>query len=501
MRAGLAVMAVLSAAALATGCQGGPAAKAGQPAVTLRFATEDPSINNNGQIQALQDFVDEVSTLSAGRLRIKVDTDVGSGATGSRSAVLDAIQRGTYDGGWNATRAFAPSGFRAFKAVEAPFVIQSYFVEQQFVTSPLAEQMLRRLEGSGLVGLGLVAGPLRRPFAVAHPLVEPSDWRGISFRVFNSPMQTATLAALGARPVFAGAAGIGALLNSGSLGGQEFDLFQYDIDGFANAEPYVTANVALWPKTYALVMNAKRFASLTGQQQQWLRDAAQQAVHESATASFDEDPAAQRMCKTGVRFADATAAQLAALRAQVGPVYDLLRRDPTAAADLAALQAMDAAHPAASTPTVPAGCQGTAPASQVVDTSIKTLPAIPDGIYRVQVSASDLEGYGAEPAHAADNAGTSTMTIRHGTYALRIIFAADPNARSEPAEAGLLRGTANTLVFFPRCPAGTSCGPIPPPYSFGYTYSGGQLKMTVGAGMADPISLGTFASHPWRRIG
>jgi TRAP-type transport system periplasmic protein len=502
MRAALAVMVALSAAALTTsGCQGGPAAKAGQAAVTLRFATEDPSINNNGQIRALQDFVAKVSTLSVGRLRIKVETDVGSGATGSRSPVLDDIQRGSYDGGWNATRAFAATGFRAFEAIEAPFVIQSYPVEQQFVTSPLAAQMLGRLEGTGLVGLGLVAGPLRRPFAVSRPLVEPSDWKGISFRVFHSPMQTATVAALGARPVFAGPAGIGALLNGGSLGGQEFDLFQYDIDGFANAEPYVTANVALWPKTYALVMNAKRFASLTGQQQQWVRQAAKGAVHESATNPFDEDPATQRMCVTGVRFANASAAQLAELRAKVAPVYDLLRRDPTTAADLAALQAMDAAHPVASTPTIPAGCQGAAPASQVVDTAIKTQPRIPDGSYRVQVSASDLEVYGAEPGHAADNAGTATLTIRNGTYALSLRFGADPKGRPEPAESGLLRGTARTALFVPRCPTGTSCGPVPPPYSFGYKYSHATLTLTVGAGLTDPISLGTFASHPWLRIG
>jgi TRAP-type C4-dicarboxylate transport system substrate-binding protein len=501
MRARLAAVVVLTAVGLATaGCTGGPAAKAGEGTATLRFATVGDSINPTRESHDVSDFVDEVSRLSDGRLHINFDLGVGNGGASGEADLLKSIQHGTYDGGWDATRAFAPAGFGAFDAVEAPLVIQSYPVEQQFVTSVLADHMMRRLYGTGLVGLGIMAGPLRRPFAVARPLLEPSDWAGITFRIENSPVQLATVAALGAKAVVTGTTGFDAAIRGPSAaGGQEFDLFQYDRDGFANAEPYVTANVVLWPKPYALVMNAKRFASLTKQQQQWVRQAAKGAVHESATSPFNEDSAVQRLCLTGLRFSDATPGQLAELHAAIAPVYDQLRRDPTTARDLEALKAMEGTNKV-SEPTVPSTCRGTAPTSSVVDANIKTLPQLPDGSYRVSVTASDLERYGAEPGHAADNAGTSTLTIRRGTYALRIIFAADPKGRPEPAQAGSVRGTAHTLVFIPRCPAGASCGPVPPPYSFGYKFSHGTLTMTAGAGLTDPISLGTFASHPWLRI-
>jgi TRAP-type transport system periplasmic protein len=505
MKARFAVVAVLSVTALATAaCQGGPAAKAGQASVTLRFATVDVDINNNGQMNALTDFVRQVSIVSGGRLHIHVDTNVGNGAPGAEPALLKAIRKGTYDGGWNATRAFASAGFPAFEATEAPFVIQSYAVEQKYVTSAAAARMMRRLDGTGLKALGLVAGPLRRPFAVAHPLLQPSDWQGISFRVNDSPVQEATVVALHGRPLVTGAAGVDPAVH-GAADGQEFDVFQYDRDGFANLEPYVTANLALWPKMYAIVMNAQRFATLTTRQRLWVNAAAQRAVHESATNPFNEDPAVQRLCLTGVRFADVTAGQLAELRAAAAPVYDQLRADPTTAADLAALQAMAAAEPAASTATVPAGCRGKAPGTATVDATVKTRPAVPDGTYRVRFTAADLERYGAEAQLAASNAGIATMILRHGTYAARIVFGNDPKVYV--VEAGSIRGTADTIVFIPdhhmmaqlgACSTGCD---LPPPYSYRYTYSRDRLQLTVGAGMSDPISLGTFTSHPWLKVG
>ena len=506
MRGRLAFVAVVAIVGLAaTGCHEGPSAKAGQGSLTLHFGTVEQEINKQGHMKVLWDFVDEVSTLSAGRLKIELDTEVGGGTAQAEPALIEAIQKGRYDGGWSPTRSFAQAHLPVFEALQAPFVIQSYPVEQAVVTSKLADQMLGRLKGSGLVGLGLLAGPLRRAFAVKRPLLQPSDWQGISFRVEDSPVQVETVAALGARAVVTGATGGGSAVGGGA-DGREFDIIQYDFDGFANADPYVTDNVALWPRTVAIIMNSQRFASLSEQQRQWLKDAAGRAVHQSATDPFDEDPATQRLCLTGVRFADVSSQQLADLRTAVAPVYAQLRSDPSTAADLAAIQAMVAAHPAASSPAVPAGCRGTAPRAASVDTTLKTAPNIPDGTYRVYNSASDFERFGAGAAHAADNAGNATLTLTHGQYIVRIRF--DGDSGETLVEAGTFKGTIDTIVFIPDlglirelggCVAG--CSPLQTPYSLGYTYSGGSLTFTVGAGLTDPISLGTSTSHPWLRIG
>ena len=494
----------LATALALTGCQGGPAAKTGENTVGLVFGTVGTLPNaDTGLSRALDLFVRQVAALSGGHVRIVVDSGVGNGAAGSEQELIKEVQNGNLAGAWNPTRGFAAAGIHAFEAAEAPFVLQGYPAEQQFVTGPIAKRMLNRLGTSGLVGLGMLAGPLRRPFALHAALVSPAGWKGLSFRIENTPEQLGTLAALGARPAVTDSAGVSSAIVT--AGGQEFDLFQYDYDGFGSAEPYVTDNLALWPKPFVLMMNAARFKALTSQQRQWLTEAAQQAVHASATAAFDETPAAQRLCLAGVRFTDVTPGQLADLREAVSPVYEHLRADAGTAADLADLQGIAAAHPNASAASIPAGCRGAAAAPATVDTSITTLPQVPDGVYRVSFTKEDFEKLGAEPGHAADNAGTATMEISHGTYAIRIIFAGGPGVFI--VDAGDVRGTGTLIVFEPDkarltrlggCLEG--CVPMQTPYSFDFTFFGDMLTLSDAKGLTDPISLGTDISHPWRRI-
>jgi TRAP-type C4-dicarboxylate transport system substrate-binding protein len=484
------------------GCHGGPAAKAGAQTVTLRFATVDAGIDVNGQMAALTDFVAQVASRSHGQLQLQIVTDAESAASRREVALLKAIKRGTYDGGWNATRAFAPAGFRGLEALEAPFVLQSYRAERQVVTGPVGRAMLARLDGTGLTGLGLVTGPLRRPFAATRPLTKPADWRGLHFQVYDSPMQNSTTTALGARPVFVRSA---AQDLPPDLGGKEFDIAQWDVNGDSQVQRYVTANVALWPKTYAIVMNTRRLAALTPQQRHWLREAAQQASQEHGN-DFDDTPAALRMCLTGVRFAYVSAGQLGQLRAAVAPVYAMMQHDPRVAHDLAAMRAIAAADLAPSAPQVPIACRGLAPPTAAVDSHLSSRPAIPDGTYRVRVVAHDFERLGAEPSHAQDNAALATLTLQRGIFVFRVIF--DGSQKPELVEAGPLRGTATTVIFIPDRSvmnriggACTNCSPLEPPYSYRYTYAHGRLTLSGGQGVTDPISLGTFASHPWLRIG
>ena len=190
------VAAVVLVALAAAGCQGASKPTAAQGPVTLRFATA-AGFDVGGQKQPLQDFVDRIHSLSGGKIFVSVAQDVGEGSATAEPSLIKAIEKGTYDGGWNSVRGFPAADIHAFEAAEAPFVIESYRVEEQFVSSPLAGLMLARLKGTGLIGLGLIAGPLRRPFAVAHPLLQPSDWRGVAFRIEDTPEQKATVAAAG----------------------------------------------------------------------------------------------------------------------------------------------------------------------------------------------------------------------------------------------------------------------------------------------------------------
>ena len=58
--------------------------------------------------------------------------------------------------------------------------ITSYDAEKELVSGPVADTVLGRLEGTGVVGLSLAVGPLRRPFAAGGPLLGPEDWKGVT---------------------------------------------------------------------------------------------------------------------------------------------------------------------------------------------------------------------------------------------------------------------------------------------------------------------------------
>ena len=168
--------------------------------MTLKLGTID-HVNPDGQSFGVQAFVDNIPKVSDGRLKVEVVEDYGGGAPTADADLVKAIADGKLDGGWVGTRGFGAAGIHGLEAFEAPMVITTYAAEKALVSSDVATQALAALDQSGVVGLGLTVGALRRPFAAKSALVGPEDWNGISFRTYNSEVQSDTVKALGAVPV------------------------------------------------------------------------------------------------------------------------------------------------------------------------------------------------------------------------------------------------------------------------------------------------------------
>ena len=283
--------------------------KTGGDTVVLTLATFEGEPNANGQNHGPQAFVENLEKVSQGRLKVELKTEYGDGAADAESQIVRAIASGEVDGGWPSTRAFARAGVPGLEVVEAPLTITSYAAQKALVSGPVAGKLLARLDGSGVAGLGLTVGPLRRPFAANAPLLAPEDWKGITFRVFNSPVQADAVRALGATPADLSFSFIDQI-KDGTLRGAEFDIAQYEHNGLATEAGNITANVVLWPKVFVLALSQQRFDALTSQQQAWVREAAAQAVKASVDAPYDEATAARTLCDRGARFLDATPGQL-----------------------------------------------------------------------------------------------------------------------------------------------------------------------------------------------
>ena len=501
---------VVALAACSGGATRGVSNKGGGDTVVLHLATIDGDVNFGGQLFGPQAFVDALTAVSGGRLEVEVTRSYGDRKADAESRLVQAIASGTLDGGWPATRAFSAAGIAGLEAVEAPMTITSYAAEKALVSGPVADAVLRGLDGSGVVGLGLAVGPLRRPFAARTPLLSPGDWQGIRFRSFNSPVQADAVRALGGEPVNLGIDWSDELA-AGRLRGAEFDVATYAATGSTTQAGSVASNVVLWPKVFVISLSQKRFDALTDQQRHWVQQAAKQAVQASVDATYDESTVARGLCEEGARFVAASPEQIAALHGALAPVLAGLAADPTSGPLLADIQAIAAQHPEPDVPDVPASCQqaGGADAGGLGPIP-EQVSAIPDGTYRQELTRAEVDaaGLGAGPGFP----GTWTFRFADGTYQLTCRIIDDPahdcgnnggGFQGDVLEAGHLRGTGNTVyfVFDHALMSNSACKPPQcadlDPYWMTWTLNGDLLTLTDHPG---GLNAG-FALKPWQKIG
>ena len=365
---------------------------------------------------AVLDFVTRVHAISAGAMKLEVSNEWGNGRTDAERQVVDAVRTGAVDLGWVGTRVFDTFGLRSFQALTAPMLIDSHAVQRAVFDDGIPDRMLAALGDPSLVGLAVLAGGLRKPIAVNGPLLEPADWRGITFQTLPSDGHTDAVGALGATHATFSPAGPDHDLDAGLVQAFDKDLLIYAINGTAPRAPYVGANVNLWPETAILLANPHRLMSLSQSQQGWLRQAAADAAaHSTRHADRDADLVGQ-LCRRGARFANATDAQLTALRRAFAPAYARLNADPVTSSFIAEIERLKGSvH--AETLEIPIGCTGSAPATRrPVRVKGEDDVGVLNGVYRTDLLYGDLVALGKSPADARAAAATHTLTLKNGRW-------------------------------------------------------------------------------------
>jgi TRAP-type C4-dicarboxylate transport system substrate-binding protein len=314
-------LALLVAALALTGCSGGSdkaGGKTAKKAVVLRLAVGTDSVELGG-------FAGEVSRVSAGAVRIIILPNWRDGQPAFERGTIADVRAGKVDLGAVASRVWDSVGVLSFRALGAPLLVDSYALQQRVLTSPMTGEMLQGIRPTGLVGLGVLPGTLRRPLGARGPLLAPSDYKGLRFGLQQSRLASATLRALGATPV-----PIAAGDPAETLGGVESHVTAIQNTHQDRHGRYLTTNIVLWPRPLVIFASRQTLARLTPAQREILRRAvaADQSRETKHLASFERLATAMECSQGRMRFVAARQADVSAMRRAAQPVYDGLERDP-----------------------------------------------------------------------------------------------------------------------------------------------------------------------------
>ena len=316
------------------------------------------------------------------------------------------VAAGKAELGWTGARAFHDLGVRDFDALVAPFLIDSYELEEKVVRDPLAGRMLDGLDTLGVDGPRRAARPAAQ---AARRAAAPAPGR--LGRYHDRPTRArrsraATLRALGADGTEIPSAGAidgndGVESQLAAIAGNQYD----DVVGA------LAANVNLWPRPLVIFGNADALAGLDAGQRAALRAAAADAIGPMLRFErADDRDAAAILCRRGVEFAHASPADLVALRNAVAPVYASLSGDAFTKAAIAHIRALRTAR----APEEPA-CSGAG-----AEPTASGRPSPVDGVWRSDITLRDLErapGY-EDGENNPGNTGHFRMELRDGSFAV-----------------------------------------------------------------------------------
>lgn len=474
------VAAVLAAAAIAlAACSGSETDKAGgADEVEPRVLTMAVQSGVPGQMSA---FAEDVSRLSNGTLEITFKDEWRLGEPTYEAGTLEDVRAGKVDMAWVGARAFDTVGVTSFQALLAPQLIDSYDLEAKVFEEGIPDEMLKAVDGLGLVGIGVLPGPMRKMLGISQPFVAPADFAGHVVGIQDSAVAKQTFDALGATPK-----PVPAEAPLDGLDAYEQQLASIEGNAYDTNAKYVTSNVNLWPRPLVIVIGNDAYDSLTDAQRSTLRDAAESAIPKALAASRAEDKGAvEVLCGRGLTFATASETDLAELRSAFEPVYAALGSDAETKSYLDAIFGLKSEIAAsAEEPGCAASGTGGSASSAIPEATI-------DGVYRASFTREELARSPLlyESGEANDeNWGELTLTFDEG----RITFEQENDVTSTSTSGTYeLEDDAVVLDFTEGVNAGER---------FAVRWSLFRDKLTFERDEALGIIPTPYVMEPWNRV-
>jgi len=357
---------------------------------------------NTRDSEELQPFVDKVTQLSKGGLRLQVETKWHKTSLAGERDAIHATQAGQTDLAVVPVRAWHGVGVTSFDALIAPLTVDSLALQQKVLATSMPTDMLKGLSRLNLTGIGVLPGPMRKPAGITRSLLGPADYRGAQIGDSPSAIGERSLLALGSVPVLSTFEGTPV----DSLDGIENQLNSVSGNQYDGVVRTITANVNLWPRPLVIVAGPRAVHRLSAAQLAVLRAATRAALAPTTREQIQSDAEGMgQLCRRGeLQFIDATPTDLTQLRTAFRPVLSWLRQDTTTSTYLDRINGLrDGVEP----------YDGEAVRCPPTEAAPSRTVTPVDGVYEVDIAAADGRTSGApEP----ENYGHYRWILNRGQW-------------------------------------------------------------------------------------
>src|SRR5262245_602525 len=234
---------------------------------------------------------------------------------------LEALQLGAVQMLAPSNSKFGPIGIREFEVFDLPYILPDLKTLRKVTDGPLGARLLKLLDAKGMTGLAYWDNGFKQMTA-NKKLVQPSDFKGLKFRIQSSKVLEAQFRALGAIPQVMAFSEVYQALQTGVVDGQENTWSNIYTQKMHEVQKYATVTNHGYIG-YVVVVNKKCWDGLPPD----IRAACEKAMKEAtefgnSQSAKENDDALEDIKKTGkTEIITLTPEQDEAMRKAMMPVY------------------------------------------------------------------------------------------------------------------------------------------------------------------------------------
>jgi C4-dicarboxylate-binding protein DctP len=263
-------------------CLGLPRATQSQQPIVIKFSHVTTADTPKGK--GADKFKELAEKYTGGKVRIEVYPN---STLYKDKEEIEALQLGAVQMLAPSTAKFAPLGAKEFEALDLPFLFANDEEYNRISKGPVGKWLFQKLEPKGLSGLAFWDNGFHMVSA-NRPLITPTDFQGLKFRISGSKIADQYFRLLGGLPQIMAFSEVYQALQTGVVDGCENTPSNYYTQKFYEVQKHISAaNHA--HLQYAVIVNKKYWAGLPADIRGQLEQAMNEATDYSNSISQKEN--------------------------------------------------------------------------------------------------------------------------------------------------------------------------------------------------------------------